>query len=70
MEFINDLTTEQQDFLALMVSDILNENLTHFNIVNLAVNEAGLNPMDGEELSIRIEESILNIIQDLKNERK
>ena len=70
MEFINDLTEEQQDFLAIMFSDILNENLTHFNIVNLAVNEAGLDPMDGEELSIRIEESILNIIQDLKNERE
>lgn len=68
MSFFNDLTTEQQDF-ALMVSDILNENLTHFNLVNLAVNEAGLDPMDGEEFANRIEESILNIIQDLKNER-
>jgi hypothetical protein len=69
MSFFNDLTTEKQD-LALMVSDILNENETHFNIVNLAINEAGLDPRDGEELANRIEESILNIIQDLKNERE
>lgn len=69
MSFFNDLTTEQQD-LAIMFSDILNENETYQRIIDVAINEAELDPMDGEELANRIEESILNIIQDLKNERE
>ena len=61
--------TFENEFFMEQLSDILNENLTHVKIINLAVNEAGLDAMDGEILAERIEEFIAEKIDELKEER-
>lgn len=61
--------TFENEFFMEQLSDILNENLTHVKIINLAVNEAGLDPMDGEILAERIEEFIAEKIDELKEWR-
>ena len=64
-----EIKTLKNQFFMEQLSDILNENETHFKIVNLAINEAGLDPMDGEELASRIESFIAQEIDELKEER-
>lgn len=61
--------TFENEFFMEQLSDILNENLTHVKIINLAVNEAGLDAMDGEILAERIEEFIAEKIDELKEWR-
>lgn len=63
------IKTLENEFFMEQLSDILNKNLTHVEIINLAVDKAGLDPMDGEELASRIESFIAQEIDELKEER-
>ena len=62
--------TLENEFFMEQLSDILNENETHYKIIELAKAEAGLNEFDGEELASRIEAFIAQEIDHLNTCRR